>query len=532
MSLIAGYFPVPGTLSAAQLYELRAVGPKTEWNLVNQGPWSLYYGALDAIISNQTNYSTRGFDQYHYGPYGVSVTGTPVPQIPDKVISGTVIKANNKPWRKRVREGEIVMSNYQRFQANLTFKNGGIPQVTGPRVRKSFSSITLGAQGWMRVRMPTGNFNNAFSPDDMYSAINGSYNIEYEPRVIDVKLTPYDVGFKDAWVSQILELLDVDSDLRTQTVMKVLSEANTSAVDILTAMAEIPESVRSALNGVKECIKMFREAKRKEFSLLSKAKRVRIAHSERKAEVERLYAERKRTAARNVKLRDKLERERQREVSQLRANLRRTIKDIVDAIASVWLNFRYNIMPNVYLIEGIAKSVDDIDVLYKRYSDNVQTEFVHDLVAPGWDITSSIPVTLRVMIKRMYEKLQGYSRLLKEYSANILRTAWELVPLSFVIDWFFNVGDLLSSLLGGTQHAGFKEASVYSLKVDSTINFTHKESGASVSAHIKGYRRVKINPSAYCGLFWNPELNPVRQADAAALAWSIFAKKFSFVKRL
>lgn len=302
-------------------------------------------------------------------------------------------------------------------------------------------------------------------------------------------------------------------------------------LDILTAMAEMPEIVRSALAGCKQVLNMVRDAKRREFSILERGKRARVDYDKHLAETRRLFAERRFLAAHNKRALARLAIEEERRSKQLKNDLKKTLKAIADAVSSVWLNFRYNIMPNVYLIEGVVKALDDIDVLYKRFSDSSELN-IDVTQRSGWNITSQIPVTFRCFIKRMYEKLNGYSRLLKEFSANIARTLWELVPLSFVVDWFINVGNLMSTLLGGTQHAGFQEAATISLKVDSTVSFTHIESGASVAAEIKGYERRVINPSSYCGLFWSPDLNPDRVKDAAALSWQVFIRNFTFLRKI
>lgn len=531
MAKYKGWFPIPGSTVASGLFEVWMEGydMKTAYYAGPELPSSVT-PSLRGITETQAGGRTTGYDPTQLGPFGLTVVGVPTPTPPMRVLKSDVVKTNNSPFLKRMRAGEMVVSDYKRFEALLRFKNGG-NKVPGDIWTISHRTVALATVGWERVRFPFGNFNEAYRRSPTARSIDGTFKVGYRQLEYEDTLTAYDVGFKDVWVREIFDSLKVQDDIKTQTVMSVLSEANAASVDILTAMAEMPETVRSALAGCKQVLNMARDAKRREFSILERGKRARVDYNKHLAEVRALYAQKRFRAARNKRALARLAIEEERKSKQLKNDLKKTLKSVADAVSSVWLNYRYNIMPNVYLVEGVVKSLDEIDVLYKRFSDSSELS-VPVTPRSGWDVTSEIPITFRCFIKRMYEKLNGYSRLLKEYSANIARTLWELVPLSFVVDWFINVGNLMSTLLGGTQHAGFKEAATISLKVNATVNFTHVKSGASVAAEIKGYERRVINPSSYCGLFWSPDLNSDRAKDAAALSWQIFIRNFTFLRKI
>lgn len=532
MATYEGWFPIPGSTVASGLREVWMEGydMKTAYYGLDTALPSSISSSLRNVTENQTNGRTTGYDSTLLGPFGLKVMGKPTRVPSDKLLESSVVKTNNKPFLKRMRAGEMVVSDYKRFQALLRFKNGGNKN-PGGTWRIAHLTRSLGSVGWEKVNFPFGNFNNAYRPSATARSIDGSFRVNYQFVTFDDSLTAYAVGFQDVWVSELFDQLRVTDDVKTQTVMSVLSDANLASVDILTAMAEMPETIRSALAGCKQVLSMARDAKRREFSILERGKRARVDYDKHMTETRRLFAERKFLAARNKRQLARLAIEEERKLKQLKNDLKKTLKAIADAVSSVWLNYRYNIMPNVYLIEGVVKSLDEIDVLYKRFSDSSELN-IPVTQRDGWNITSEIPITFRCFIKRMYEKLNGYSRLLKEYSANIARTLWELVPLSFVVDWFINVGHLMSTLLGGTQHAGFQEAATISLKVKTTVNFTHIASGASVAADLSGYERRVINPSSYCGLFWSPDLNSDREKDAAALSWQVFIKNFTFLRKI
>lgn len=128
------------------------------------------------------------------------------------------------------------------------------------------------------------------------------------------------------------------------------------------------------------------------------------------------------------------------------------------------------------------------------------------------------------MIKRKFENKTELSGLLRQYSANAFLTAWELIPLSFVIDWFVNIGNMLSSTLGNNQF-DYVEAATISLKVaNANFGYTH-ESGASVSVEIKGYQRNVIDPRDYCRFEFAPDVSGDRTYDAIALSWNLAVSK-------
>lgn len=116
-------------------------------------------------------------------------------------------------------------------------------------------------------------------------------------------------------------------------------------------------------------------------------------------------------------------------------------------------------------------------------------------------------------------------------------SAWELIPFSFVIDWFINIGDWVNSIspfAGGT----FKGACV-SIKDDYTQSQSfgitwsggsgtgaHSGSFGSVETEITVRRYTRFPHSG--GLpGWNPRLTAVRLADIAA----IVAQRYLGIKR-
>ena len=145
-----------------------------------------------------------------------------------------------------------------------------------------------------------------------------------------------------------------------------------------------------------------------------------------------------------------------------------------------------------------------------------------DLWLPeGWSCKSELEYLFRVFIKRSIGRDQ--IKLGDILQTNAFVTAWELIPLSFVVDWVINVGNAISVFTTPAfQHA---EGATISWRVDTDLVFYHEESGASVHARVKCYNRRVITPSDYCRVLILPDISPVRQLDAAALSWKMFIQK-------
>lgn len=525
MATITGMFPVTTEKVVNEhMYEYTRKGDS--WDAKYIKPYSgdfAFQPQVQAVCHNMTNFSRWGYSDWHFGPYAITIAGNPTPVPPAKILSSKVIRQNNRPYLKRQQNGEIVVSDYQRFQAALSFTNGGTVTPLGDRFVGQKHTQTLTTQGftagqnWLNGRSVTQGAGNV--------EIAGYFNITYERQRRTDSLTAYDVGWNDEVIESFLNTLHtfVDSKVKANQIMTVLGEANRKTVDILTAAAELPETTISCLNGLKAILKIYRDAKRREFSLLTKEKRVKLEHEQRVLRIN-YESHIEYVAARNERSRKIVEKRRQRAIAQARADLKKTLVSIADAIASVWLNFRYNIMPNVYLVEDLVKANENWLRQYERWSDLERVE-VEAPDMPGFKKSGSLLVECRAFIKRYFEQVNGLNSALSHFSANPFLTAYELIPLSFVLDWVVPVGNLLSASLG-SNHVDYRQASTYSYKVnDSRVVYIHELSGASVEVIFKGYKREVINPSDYCQLLFMPDISPVRVYDAVALSWSIAVSK-------
>jgi len=127
-------------------------------------------------------------------------------------------------------------------------------------------------------------------------------------------------------------------------------------------------------------------------------------------------------------------------------------KQKLGALASVYLAGRYGLMPLIKDIEGVMKGLEKIIGKVRkttrananvRQVSNARVEAVGS--SAGWmmDVVDVHSLSIRSM------SLDEFSASLSHnigFSSKSLSTLpWELVPYSFVVDWFTNLGDLIGS---------------------------------------------------------------------------------------
>lgn len=113
-----------------------------------------------------------------------------------------------------------------------------------------------------------------------------------------------------------------------------------------------------------------------------------------------------------------------------------------------WLEYRYGWRPLLYDMQDIAKAINAIDDSRKRFEANTSASTADTststFVAVGGshDMTYTTNNTWTVSVR---------GHCIADYQPSKLRinpitTAWELIPFSFVVDWFIGVGQWLNSL--------------------------------------------------------------------------------------
>ena len=444
-----------------------------------------------AFARDASTFLTGGPVTEHYGPYFCSFTGVVKPNPADKYFSLPKVKAKTNFHRAK-KSGQIAVSDYSTGQARATYING-------QKVVSTTSDRDYGA----RFSGQDALFQQCNHYGSNRASRNGgadwvyTFNILYEKQTREIGVTPYEAGWEDSTVNDLLALRprSLLTDEVQGTIMSTSADANRGIIDFATSMAEMPETVRYIFDLCKQILRIYHDAKRREF-------RVRNFVKGRQSSLE--WANRQYNKER---------------------------KEEADAVARVWLEARYAIEPLSYMVQDALDLLDKYANEFFRWRNTCTTATsLGDLwLPPGWTCDQEELSSLgRAFIKRGVNVSTLGGSVGNLASIQPLVTLWELGTLSFVVDWVLNVGNFLSSLSSPTFE--YVEGATFSWTNEKAVRFSHKESGAAVLVDIRAYDRKVITPSDYCRLLWDPNITGKRQLDALALSWSLFLRDLVKVK--
>jgi hypothetical protein len=137
-------------------------------------------------------------------------------------------------------------------------------------------------------------------------------------------------------------------------------------------------------------------------------------------------------------------------------------------MSSNWLAYRYMFLPLILSAKGVVQALDSKKLLPERQTarasvsstDTAAFTSAWSVPFTNWEsrLLASLSVTTEVRAGVLYELVRA-----KTLASNlgiegnqIPNALWELTSWSFVVDWFFNVGDLISAVSAsvGTRSLG------------------------------------------------------------------------------
>lgn len=207
----------------------------------------------------------------------------------------------------------------------------------------------------------------------------------------------------------------------------------------------------------------------------------------------------------------------------------RSLKAALEDIASFWLEYRYGWRILWYEYNSL------VDVVNATLEGTYRKSFRETLLLPTNELVDS--VTRDGFVVRRTIVTTGTARagvtagatLNQRFALDPLTTAWELLPLSFVLDWFWNIGDALTA---NSPFSRVREEDCWrSIKrqafafVDITpaplpgadYELMRFETGRSGDGYpfVEDYSRVRLDP----GIDISPRLNlsPLKALDMGSL---------------
>lgn len=464
--------------------------------------FSYFKGGLDGEYSRSSNFFIGDWRAGHFGPWGLTQSGSESP-LPDIVYDYPTIKSNNYlAWQESQKPGSIsiVVSPYQKGRYTIKQFRGSTDLSVTDRLEVSHSlsacRFLTTEPGHLPDTVKYSGFSWATSATicrQGYEKVSGTFNV-----------SPLDLGFPFEELTGYLKSLPSDMKLNLELITDTLADANTGWVDLLTSLAEAPEFLASVLRGCKEIVRLYIDCKNKDLRLANSAKIVRLKLERAQARASSDWADIK---AREKHLQDV-------------KTLKKELVALTDAIASVWLNYRLNIYPTAKTIEAALEASEMLNDLFLRFRDQI-TEDLDFPEFSGWSRQGDLRLKRRCFIKRGAREAEMKDLL---FTQNSLLTMWELVPLSFVVDRYINLGNFIAAFFH-RRDPKVTEGSTFSWRIEGGCVYTHDNTGASISVDVDFYKRVVIDPSRLVCIPMPQSRSVPQQLDHLALSWHLLIKR-------
>lgn len=499
-----------------------------------------------------------------HGPLGYFVSkrmGEPPIVESDYVVLKEGVKTPN--FKIRCIAGEIISNPYLTYFGHIVADNVSLRDKisynlgTHTWCDKSFFNINRFWAGLSPYPISEQIYYSGSTPyKEAFFSVSGKLNRPVKPDALLYLATEEVVtvgtfsDVTDISVNQLLADIAAKSShitVNDDVVMECLEHANKGDLDILTAMAELPDTFQSIIDGFKLLQKIFATAEKKTILLhsrvpaLARAK-AKNAHIRLLAQKRKAFPPYEKWKRRNKHARADISvrayNEARRDYLENFSNFEEFFKrkealyrhqarlEVADAVASVHLNARYNIGPAIYTLQDLGEAILGYGVEYKRYRSRlVGDPYDFSKWGTGWTFSGENTRTERCFIKRQYDVSSDLKKLGRALMTDVVVTGYELIKLwSIIADWFFNIGNCLRAINWNPAH--LQQVSSYSVKteISGVLKKDVEYNGKTVTckAHVtfNGYKRININPSDSIMPKWKPDFSLIRQLDALAFFWS------------
>lgn len=129
---------------------------------------------------------------------------------------------------------------------------------------------------------------------------------------------------------------------------------------------------------------------------------------------------------------------------------------VMDVMSNLWMSYRYGFMPMVYSMQDAAIAFNASFAKGVSLTEQVTlSDFLSEVTSNTgntWEGYNALNKSLRICSgsfrKKAYFNYTNsmLARLIGNPVTTLARTAWEVVPFSFVVDWFVGIGDYLDNL--------------------------------------------------------------------------------------
>lgn len=215
-------------------------------------------------------------------------------------------------------------------------------------------------------------------------------------------------------------------------------------------------------------------------------------------------------------------------VAKGRSRKFRSLKAALEDLSSFWLEYRYGWRILWYEYNSL------VDVVNATLEGTYRKSFRETLLLPTDEkvtVTNRDGFTIRRTVVTTGTARAGVTAgatLNNRFALDPLTTAWELLPLSFVLDWFWNIGDALTANSPFSrireedcwssikrQAFAFVEHTPYGIPSDAEMMRNNTGRSGDSYPFLESYSRSKLNP----GIDISPRINlsPLKALDMGSL---------------
>lgn len=230
----------------------------------------------------------------------------------------------------------------------------------------------------------------------------------------------------------------------------------------------------------------------------------------------------------------------------------KSIRKVIRTASGSYLAWKFGISPILDDAVSIVKYADRLKRDLRRYNERQKQRVSRTAILPfkfddtpstdgvyngiTWGQRTFVGTALQAPTVRYVlvvepraadECLKALDFVTSRFSSSPASLAWELVPFSFVLDWFVDIRGALraiDNLVGGTPYkiVSFTRSLSYEVYALATHTYRHTCSGAILSRHdvgsvrYKHYERIPVSDSTKLAL-WKPRFGKNQAAITAAL---------------
>lgn len=165
----------------------------------------------------------------------------------------------------------------------------------------------------------------------------------------------------------------------------------------------------------------------------------------------------------------------------------------IRGVSSEWLAGRYGWRILLFDIQSINDALTEFDSTRKRYSEKAGLTSKYSLVRAVHQTAVSVNVDLSITTDvEISQRGAVIADIVPpRFSFNPLITGWELIPFSFVLDWFWHVGQALSAISFLTLSTDYTASHGYKVTMRRTLSTTNVEAN-------DGWQANDVNHEGEC----------------------------------